>query len=153
MNQDLYNVIRNQLRHTNCYCITGDSNFRDINWSTMSSNISEEKHFLQMLNEENMIQNVFEPTRLNAILDLCLTPNDDSISDLKVNETFSTSDHACITFKFSPPINFQKKIFIEILKTSITSFSGLNWQLLTGTFTFMATMTVATCYGPYFIQL
>ena len=69
VNQDLYNVIRNQLRHTNCYCVTGDFNFPDINWSTRSSNVSEEKHFLQILNEdiENMIQNVFESTGLNAI--------------------------------------------------------------------------------------
>ena len=45
MNQDLYNLIRNQLRQTDCYCITGDLNFPDINWSTMSSNVSEEKTF------------------------------------------------------------------------------------------------------------
>ena len=62
MNQDLYNVMRNQFQHTNCYCITGDFNFPDIDWSRLSSNDSEEKHFLHMLNEENMIQHVFEST-------------------------------------------------------------------------------------------
>ena len=79
-----------------------------------------------MLNEENMIQNVFEKTRENAILDLCLTQNVDSISDLKVHETFSTSDYSYITSKFNLPINFpRKKLHIEISKTSITSLSGL----------------------------
>ena len=109
MNHDSYNVFRNQLRHTDCYCITGDSNFPDINKSTMSPNASEKKHFPQMLNEENMIHNMSEPTKLNAVLDLCLTPNDNSISDLKVDETFSTRDHSYMTFRFNMPIVFQKK--------------------------------------------
>ena len=124
MNQELYNVIRNQLRHTDCYCITGDFNFPDIDWSRMSSNDSEEKHFLQMLNEENMIQHVFESTRENSILDLCLTPNDDSVSDLKVHETFSTSDHSYITFNFNLPFNFPRKKF------TYRDFENVDYELL-----------------------
>ena len=74
MNEELHNIIRSQFWHTDRYCITEDFDFPGINWSTMSSDRSEENHSLQMLNEENSIQNVSESTRLNALLDLCLTP-------------------------------------------------------------------------------
>ena len=112
VNQELYNVIRDNLWNTDRFYVVGDLNFRYIDWRTMSSNVSEEKYFLEMMNELNMIQHVSEPTRLNAILDLCLSRNDDAIFDLEVHETFSNSDHSYLTFRIKLPIRDQKKSFI-----------------------------------------
>ena len=112
MNQQLFNIIRNTLWTSNRFCIMGDFNFPSIDWNTLSSNILEESRFLDVLNELNVSQNVYEPTRENAILDLCLTSNDDSITDLKVNEPFSTSDHSYITLNINLPVKKPRKKFL-----------------------------------------
>ena len=54
---------------------------------------------------------------------LCLTPNNDWLSDLWVNETFSTSEHSYTTFQFNLPISFQKNI-------SYRDFENVNYELL-----------------------
>ena len=79
-NQNLYNIIRNQIWNADRFCVLGDFNFPHINWNTLSSSISEENHFIEMVHELNMIQHVRDPTRYLNILDLCLSPDDESIS-------------------------------------------------------------------------
>ena len=111
-NEALYNILKNQLWNQNHFFVTGDFNFRNINWNNLTSCSPEERHFLDVVHELNLTQNVREPTRQTAILDLCLSPNDDSVVNLAVKETFSTSDHSYFTFDVKLPINVGKKRFV-----------------------------------------
>jgi len=111
-NAELNATLRNQLWNTNNFCVVGDFNFRNINWNNLTSVSTDEHNFLELIHELNLTQNVREPTRQAAILDLCLSPNDDSIINLAVKETFSTSDHSYFTFEVNLPINISKKRFM-----------------------------------------
>ena len=76
-NAELNATLRNQLWNTNNFCVVGDFNFRNINWNNLTSVSTDEHNFLELIHELNLTQNVREPTRQAAILDLCLSPNDD----------------------------------------------------------------------------
>ena len=47
-----------------------------------------------MVHKLNMIQHVRDPTRLHNILDLCSSPDDDSVLNVGVKSIFSTSDNS-----------------------------------------------------------
>ena len=68
-NQNLYNILSNQIWNVDRFCVLGDFNFPNINWNTLSSSIPEEKHFIEMVQEVNMIQYVRDPNRVHNILD------------------------------------------------------------------------------------
>ena len=70
-----------------------------------------------------MSQRVFQPTQLDAILGICLAPNDDSISDSKVHDTFSDSDHWYLTLCINIPDNSRKKKF------TYRDYEGVDYDL------------------------
>ena len=123
-NQILYNIISNQIWNADRFCVLGDFNFPHINWNTLSSSISEENYFIEMVHELNMIQHVRDPTRYHNILDLCLSPDDDSISNVGVKSHFSTSDHSYITLDINLPVR------IEPSRRTYRDFNDVDYELL-----------------------
>ena len=102
----------------------GDFNFRNINWNTLSSSVSKENRFIEMVHELNMTQHVRDPTRLHNILDLCLSPDDDSILKVGVKRNFYTSDHSYITLYINLPVR------VEPSKRTYRGFNDVDYELL-----------------------
>ena len=50
-NQNLYNTISNQTWNADRFCVLGDFNFPKINWNVLSSSISEENRFIELVHE------------------------------------------------------------------------------------------------------
>ena len=122
-NEQLYQLLIDQLQNVDRFCVIGDFNFPGVDWETLSSANPEERHFLNVVNELNVIQVVNEPTRQNSLLDLCLAPNDDSISNVVVHDEFSTSDHCYLTMEINYPIrNISEHIYRDI--------HNVDWDLL-----------------------
>ena len=84
-------------------CVMGDFNLPHIDWNSYVATSQIENELLQYVLENNFIQHVKEPTRQSNILDLCFSSENDVITNLKVGDCFSTSDHCIITFDLHPP--------------------------------------------------
>ena len=78
-------------------CVTGDFNYRDINWDLMVGN-REAEEFLQVIQDNFLKQLVLEPTRVNNILDLILTNREEAISQVEIGGKLGNSDHSEIRF-------------------------------------------------------
>ena len=87
----IFAILKNQLRNTSKFCVVGDFNFRNINWNNLTSSSAEERNFLEMIHELNLSQNVRDFTREKAVLDLCLSPNDNSIPSIKFRSCTHTA--------------------------------------------------------------
>ena len=89
-------------------CIVGDFNYKAIDWSTwntLKSETSEEERFLDQLKNAFFFQHVNEPTRRRgsdkpSLLDLILTNEAMSISDLTYEAPLGKSDHCTLLFNF-----------------------------------------------------
>ena len=88
--------------------IMGDFNFRDINWSDMSTSSNEQQNstlFIESIRDSFMFQHVLEPTRYRAnnepsILDLIFSNEEGMVSDIQYNPSVGRSDHLVLSFKF-----------------------------------------------------
>lgn len=100
---DFVHLIRDVLENNTKFCLFGDFNFPNIDWITYSAESAHENYLVTCVHELNMVQKVSEPTRENAILDLCLCSHAELVTNLTVHETFSTSDHSYITCSINLP--------------------------------------------------
>ena len=74
-----------------------------------------------------------DPTREKNILNLCLSPGDHVLHDLKVHECFSTSDHCFITCQIDiPDIDC-----IREEKITYFDFKATDWELMRANLAFM----------------
>ena len=89
--------------------IMGDFNFRDINWSDMTT-ASNEQHnstlFIESIRDSFLFQHVTEPTRIRennepSVLDLNFTNEEEMVSDIQYESSLGKSDHLILSFKFS----------------------------------------------------
>ena len=80
--------------------IIGDLNFSNIDWSKMKSNVNclIESTFINAITELGFHQYIDEPTRGENILDILLCNDPMLLSDVLIQEPFSTSDHESIVF-------------------------------------------------------
>ena len=85
--------------------ITGDFNFPDINWSSLTGLCSSSNIFCDFIFNHNLTQLVENPTHNRGnVLDLVLTSNADDVYDLCVirpNQSLPLSDHYMISFKIA----------------------------------------------------
>jgi len=118
--------------------LTGDFNLPDILWTDdggeMQSNPSYgnpvNSSFLEMLDDFNLSQLVMEPTRSNNVLDLFLTSQPSTISDIAIIP--GMSDHEAITSKLTignkRPTTAKRKVYLyhkanlDEIKTRLQSF-------------------------------
>ena len=89
--------------------IMGDFNFRDINWSDMTT-ASNEQHnstlFIESIRDSFLFQHVIKPTRIRennepSILDLIFTNEEEMVSDIQYESSLGKSDHLILSFKFN----------------------------------------------------
>ena len=87
----------------------GDFNFRDINWSDMTT-ASNEQHnstlFIESIRDSFLFQHVTKPTRIRennepSILDLIFTNEEEMVSDIQYESSLGKSDHLILSFKFN----------------------------------------------------
>ena len=85
--------------------ITGDFNYKNINWDEMVSNDKIERKFLNCIMDNYLHQHVQEPTRWRgndqpSLLDLILMNEENMVTNLDVQAPIGNSDHAVITFTY-----------------------------------------------------
>ena len=119
LNNELLNKLLLKITEENRYdyiLLTGDCNYKHINWQLMTcltSENSKDFYFLEALKDSFMEQHIGEPTRgrgtdTPAILDLVITKNDDVIEDLEIESPLGKSDHAVIQGNLA--CQFQPKV-------------------------------------------
>lgn len=111
----------------NNFILCGDMNIPNINWVDYSFNCQKGKLLLDFMFQTNSTQHVTEFTRLSSTLDLIFSSPSNLLSNVKITENFSNSDHNMITFNInsSIPFNRHKK---KVYKRQLTenNFSILN---------------------------
>ena len=97
-------------------CILGDFNYKDINWSTLSTDHnpdSLEGKFLETTKDCFFHQHIDKPTRRRGCdtpsqLDLIFTDEEMQVSDIKHLAPIGKSDHNVITFNFNGYVDYSK---------------------------------------------
>jgi hypothetical protein len=104
---ELFNLLK---KVSNCnlhLLITGDFNYRGINWEEWVAyeNISTNEKFLECIRNCFLFQHVKNATRARgdqrpSTLDLVFTNEENMVSNLEIDSPLGSSDHACIKFEF-----------------------------------------------------
>ena len=79
--------------------IVGDFNYPTINWDVLEGNNKDEEEFLDVLQDNFLLQHVDGPTGDGNILDLVMSNEIAMVDDLRILEHFSSSDHNMIDFE------------------------------------------------------
>ena len=82
----------------------GDFNFRNINWETGECTSVQEQKFLDIFEDNLLVQMVNSPTRKPNLLDLVLVGDPSAVTKCKVGEAFGNSDHQIVTTEISRPV-------------------------------------------------
>ena len=100
--------------------LTGDFNFRNIDWSIWESSSSKpqdlDNRFIEIVRDAYLYQHVKTPTRCRtgntpSCLDLVFTNEEGMVSDIEISSPLGKGDHACITFWFNCYVHFKKVQF------------------------------------------
>uniref|UniRef100_A0A8R1EBF1 Reverse transcriptase domain-containing protein n=1 Tax=Caenorhabditis japonica TaxID=281687 RepID=A0A8R1EBF1_CAEJA len=138
------------LRSTKHCVITGDFNLPHVNWRDFSAHDSYCKSFLNFVKNNGLHQCVFQPTRLNNILDLVLC-NTNLVSDAQVRDPFS--DHCLVEIELKVPKAISKNFkTVKLFHKADYSFinyvlSNINW------FAKLSQLTVEAMYETFMITL
>ena len=106
--------------------LTGDFNFRSINWQLNLGSSDKELMFLEIVNNNSLQQLVDSPTRGDNILDLVLTNNIDMVDKITIEEPFSTSDHNCVKTLFNLPSSRTNEQHRKVYLYSEGDYPSLN---------------------------
>ena len=127
----LFDTIR-QVARMPCI-IMGDFNFGGINWELVQPD-SNSIDFVDLVNDSFLIQNVFEPTRDENILDLVFCSEIGMVEDMKVKCPIANSDHNLLSWsvlcdnvreeKKQSTFNYDKGNFNEINRM----MREINWN-------------------------
>lgn len=107
--------------------LLGDFNL-DCDWSSRCPHNSSSSKFLRFFNECNLVQNVFEPTRGNAVLDLILT-SDRIHTFVHYLPPFHTSDHRIIEFRCGSLVD--RALLLPLPNFFKANYSAMNQYLAT----------------------
>ena len=122
--------------------LTGDFNFRNIDWAvweSTSSNPQElDNRFIEIVRDSYLYQHITTPTRCRAddtpsCLDLVFTNEEGMISDAEISSPLGKGDHACIQFWFNCYVNYKKVQFQKFLYDKgnyeeIRKELNINWE-------------------------
>jgi hypothetical protein len=107
--------------------LAGDFNLPEIDWQSPDISGSHSHHlFAELVIKNGLDQLVTDCTRGDAILDLLLTDCNDSIINVAVLDSFSSSDHSMVWFEMLLPHNLQKPLN-PIYKYD---FARVNWEMV-----------------------
>ena len=84
----------------NNVCITGNFNYRRMDWDSMTGDGSSEE-FLNVVQDGFFTQRVREPMRQRNIFDLVFTNNETLVSQVEIAARFDVSDHYEIRVKIN----------------------------------------------------
>ena len=79
--------------HFDRVVLIGDFNYPDIDWVNMQAEKQNSRTFLNIMQDNFLVQHVDHPTRGNAILDLLFTSDEAMVRNLDIGESFGGSDH------------------------------------------------------------
>ena len=105
------------LRKYTHVCLIGDFNYKCINWTkwtTICSDESAEKLFIEACRDCFLHQHVEKPTRRRgddepSILDLIFTNEEMQVSEVKHMSPLGKSDHEVLSFNFQCYLNYSKQ--------------------------------------------
>ena len=109
--------------------LTGDFNFRNINWNNLSSTRDVESRFIDCILDNSLTQIVDEPTRKKNTLDLIFIGDVSTVQTIKVKSKFGGSDHNAVYTEIQcpvPRITYAKR---KIYLYSKGDYDGLNEEL------------------------
>ena len=97
-------------------CLTGDFNYKSINWTNWESNCggeSAENQFIEPCRDCFLYQHVERPTRRRgddepSKLDLIFTNEEMQVSDIKHKSPLGKSDHDVLSFEFQCYVDYSK---------------------------------------------
>ena len=84
--------------------LLGDFNFGNIDWSNGEGNSQPEKHFIDTLNDNFVLQMVNKLTRGCNTLYLVYTSDTSCIDKIEVEESFALNDHRNIKILLRCPV-------------------------------------------------
>ena len=79
----------------------GDFNYPGICWKAYSASHSQSRRFLQCIDDKFLMQMVDVSPRRGALLDLILTNKEGLAEAVKVEVSFSCSEHEMVEFRIS----------------------------------------------------
>ena len=114
---EIFQIISQQYGHTQLL-LMGDFNFPDINWVDSSSFTSLSAKFLDVIQDSFLTQHVEEPTRhqpdqQSSVLDLIITHDPNSITNVFHLPPLGSSDHKCLKWQFFCNTNHKNAIQIK----------------------------------------
>ena len=119
--------------------IVGDFNYPTIDWENEATRNKQEEEFLESCRNAYLHQHVLRPTRgrirqASNILDLVLTREEETVTDLAYHSPLGKSDHACLHFKLRYPkekSSTERKIFMYHrgdYQSMKDEFNMINWD-------------------------
>ena len=78
--------------------LMGDFNHPDICWDSGMAGGRQSRRFLESVEDNFLVQVIDGPTRGEALLDLVLTNEEESIREVKIGGSLGCSDHALVEF-------------------------------------------------------
>ena len=117
--------------------ITGDFNYRDINWpslTTTKGELSKEHSFIETVKYCYLHQQVVKHTRAGrhtetpSLLDLILTDEQDRISHVQHNSPLGKSDHDVLIFDYNIRLNINYKPQV-MYNHAKANYSNMNKEL------------------------
>lgn len=99
-------------KHFDFICLTGDFNWKNLNWQTCTSANEIEMGFFEALKDGFLTQIVEKPTRRRgdqapSLLDLVIVNDEDIVSEVKHHSAMGKSDHEVLCFDLM--INYKKE--------------------------------------------
>ena len=111
LSDDWIEFIRSRVRGRR-FLLMGDFNFPRVDWTNYSTCVHSgiEMNFLNMVNNEGLVQHVLHPTRIQppdipSCLDLIFTGDSDQLDCLSFSEPMGCSDHLVLTARMRLPHN------------------------------------------------
>ena len=89
-------------------CIVGDFNFKEISWSTYTTNVNTAHRssiFLEQVRDNFLTQHITKPTRFRegttpTVLDLIFTNEDHMVENIEFLPGLGKSDHLILEFEY-----------------------------------------------------
>ena len=122
--------------------IAGDFNYKEIDWQNEYAPPSKQHQslFIEALQENFLHQHVSEPTRYREkdtphLLDLVLSPDESSVTDMEYLPPLGESDHLCLQFKVvfdhqqhTNPTPVQHNVFKTDYESVREQLRSHNWE-------------------------
>ena len=119
--------------------LIGDINLPSIDWCSNYSSNDYEMRFLDVLDEGGMEQMITEPTRYRisqspSLLDLLVTSNPSSVTNIVISDPFGKSDHCRIEFSLKkgyedPVVNRHRYNYYKIDENKFTmGMERVDWN-------------------------